>query len=297
MPGGYNHYWDCGCPFCVRRRWAGSGAQASISQMTLSYTAVTIPNARCPVCGDAVFFYKSPTGGRVFFDELGPPWPKHPCTDSTPQSGSHPAASNLSTRSSDPSWVREGWTPMRVVSITEGAFELGQRMISDWWVVAVRSLRSGRATNFLIDADIGLRGDSLLYISEWNARGVATLSWFASPPGEVIEYQAWHPDHYAGVTIARFRELADFGDEVRGTIALRNLVESLVGTSSAAPLDSQSIDRIVLMVDEAIRWTRRDGWQRHRDDADRIESAVRNALGALDRGWLESVMTLARATY
>jgi len=39
------------------------------------------PNARCPVCGAPVFFYQSPYGGRVFFDQLGWPWPKHPCTD------------------------------------------------------------------------------------------------------------------------------------------------------------------------------------------------------------------------
>lgn len=39
------------------------------------------PNARCPVCGDAVYFYANQHGSRVFFDELGPPWPKHPCTD------------------------------------------------------------------------------------------------------------------------------------------------------------------------------------------------------------------------
>jgi len=39
------------------------------------------PNAICPVCGDVVFFYQSPNGGRVFFDDLGWPWPKHPCTD------------------------------------------------------------------------------------------------------------------------------------------------------------------------------------------------------------------------
>lgn len=47
-----------------------------------SHDTYTIPNARCPVCGDSVFFYQSPFGGRVFFDELGPPWPKHGCTDS-----------------------------------------------------------------------------------------------------------------------------------------------------------------------------------------------------------------------
>lgn len=41
----------------------------------------TNPNAKCPVCGESVFFYQSEHGGRVFFDDLGWPWPKHPCTD------------------------------------------------------------------------------------------------------------------------------------------------------------------------------------------------------------------------
>lgn len=39
------------------------------------------PNAECPVCGQSVYFVQPENGGRVFFDELGPPWPKHPCTD------------------------------------------------------------------------------------------------------------------------------------------------------------------------------------------------------------------------
>lgn len=40
------------------------------------------PNAECPVCGDSVYFYQNEFGSRVYFDDLGPPWPKHPCTDS-----------------------------------------------------------------------------------------------------------------------------------------------------------------------------------------------------------------------
>lgn len=40
-----------------------------------------VPNARCPVCGAQVFFFANSLGSRVFFDGLGPPWPKHPCTD------------------------------------------------------------------------------------------------------------------------------------------------------------------------------------------------------------------------
>jgi len=47
----------------------------------VTYPSYVNPNAHCPVCGAEVFFYQSPYGGRVFFDELGPPWPKHPCTD------------------------------------------------------------------------------------------------------------------------------------------------------------------------------------------------------------------------
>lgn len=39
------------------------------------------PNAKCPVCGETVFYYQSSHGGRVFFDALGWPWPKHACTD------------------------------------------------------------------------------------------------------------------------------------------------------------------------------------------------------------------------
>jgi hypothetical protein len=39
------------------------------------------PNATCPVCGDRVFYYANKFGSRVFFDELGWPWPKHACTD------------------------------------------------------------------------------------------------------------------------------------------------------------------------------------------------------------------------
>ncbi|MFZ4766593.1 MAG: hypothetical protein ACOYMN_16700 [Roseimicrobium sp.] len=40
-----------------------------------------IPNSRCPVCQADVFFYRNNQGSRVYFDDLGPPWPKHPCTD------------------------------------------------------------------------------------------------------------------------------------------------------------------------------------------------------------------------
>ncbi|WP_110006958.1 hypothetical protein [Geodermatophilus normandii] len=33
------------------------------------------------MCGAAVYFWSNAAGSRVYFDEMGPPWPKHPCTD------------------------------------------------------------------------------------------------------------------------------------------------------------------------------------------------------------------------
>lgn len=39
------------------------------------------PNATCPVCGALVYYYQNAFGSKVYFDDVGPPWPKHPCTD------------------------------------------------------------------------------------------------------------------------------------------------------------------------------------------------------------------------
>lgn len=47
--------------------------------------SLTIPNAKCPVCGDLVYYYQNDYGSKVFFDSLGKPWPKHPCTDTSNQ--------------------------------------------------------------------------------------------------------------------------------------------------------------------------------------------------------------------
>lgn len=43
--------------------------------------SVTRPT-RCPSCGDSVFFFQCDCESKVFFDELGPPWPIHDCDSS-----------------------------------------------------------------------------------------------------------------------------------------------------------------------------------------------------------------------
>lgn len=107
MPG-HNHYSWCTCGWCVKYGYArrtlvdatsyfDSYAARRLLERHSAHRSTTAcfvnPNARCPVCGDPVFYYQNAFGSRVFFDELGPPWPKHPCTDLKPQNvGSSSAA-------------------------------------------------------------------------------------------------------------------------------------------------------------------------------------------------------------
>jgi hypothetical protein len=85
MPG-YNHYPDCTCGWCSGG--GGGGYQATVVPAPLP-TAGTRSTwdsgdfcrpSSCPICGADVFFVRH-NGGSVWFDELGPPWPKHACFD------------------------------------------------------------------------------------------------------------------------------------------------------------------------------------------------------------------------
>ena len=82
----FNHHPDCNCG------WGGVNYGSANSLPWATYPSVlrlhtdwgrwssyTIPNVRCWDCGEAVFFHRSPNGGSVLFDALGPPWPIHLC--------------------------------------------------------------------------------------------------------------------------------------------------------------------------------------------------------------------------
>ena len=87
MCNGHNHPIGCMCGWGgdghLGRRSGTSNIWSWLRASSTGYPSYVNPNARCPVCGEDVYFYQSPDGGRVFFDDLGPPWPKHPCTDSS----------------------------------------------------------------------------------------------------------------------------------------------------------------------------------------------------------------------
>ena len=135
MGKGHNHHPACTCGWCTST-WGSHARYKTESQVKVRrpeyvdypsgipairprYDSFTTPNASCPVCGATVFYYQSPYGGRVFFDALGPPWPKHPCTDKREHAKTmpRPISKNREDDTSDQDnsklyrWQKDGWHP------------------------------------------------------------------------------------------------------------------------------------------------------------------------------------------
>ena len=130
MCNAWNHPPDCTCGFggdghlggrsavSYAPRYGGESERVPVSKPV--YESYVNPNAQCPICADSVFFYRSPDGGRVYFDELGPPWPKHPCTDRRILVNTMNLAYRDEARIKAPivyAWQKEGWSPLYVRSV------------------------------------------------------------------------------------------------------------------------------------------------------------------------------------
>ncbi|MCG8105195.1 MAG: hypothetical protein JAY65_00740 [Candidatus Thiodiazotropha endolucinida] len=131
MCNAWNHPLGCTCGWGgvghLGRKGPGSNSQHAsgseywwVPPITHTYESYVNPNAHCPICGSFVFFYQSPNGGRVFFDELGPPWPKHPCTDnsSIPKNIGYNSSSSVQKPSKKYGWEMNGWTPYIIKSVS-----------------------------------------------------------------------------------------------------------------------------------------------------------------------------------
>lgn len=88
MCNAYNHDDSCDCGWGgVGYRGTPAGAirtlRISRSDQHPHFDTETRPS-KCPICGDPVFFHSNGNGDAVYFDELGPPWPKHACFEHQP---------------------------------------------------------------------------------------------------------------------------------------------------------------------------------------------------------------------
>lgn len=126
MCNAYGHPLGCDCGFGGDTGGGGGVGVTSVRAVWNSnepfstFESYVNPNARCPVCGAEVFFYQSPYGGRVYFDDLGPPWPKHPCTDNSRTRFTIPNMVKGLKRSEAPRWLEEGWSPLKIHRFLEG---------------------------------------------------------------------------------------------------------------------------------------------------------------------------------
>lgn len=123
MRKGHNHYDDCECGWCGGPRIKRTPKEQAIIDQYLfeseELNSYLNPNTICPVCGEKVFFFQARNGVRVFFDEVGPPWPKHPCTDNNDYMGFgkyHYQPTLLKTEEVRANWKDDGWQPFKVVS-------------------------------------------------------------------------------------------------------------------------------------------------------------------------------------
>ena len=170
MPG-HNHYRYCTCGWCSKYRSAGRTPplySSATPALPFSYfDSFTIPNAICPVCGATVFFYQSSAGGRVFFDELGPPWPKHPCTDNPALPVSRPTELPAQSKTY-PIWQRDGWEPIKIRS---------SRLETTWHVIPCINLTRSVHFDALADARLRVAGETRAFIRPWDKNGWSLISY------------------------------------------------------------------------------------------------------------------------
>ena len=137
-----NHSYGCPCGFGGDTGGGGGRRWGSVADFTANYVPRSFgwardsggtvesyvnPNARCPVCQCPVYFYRSPYDGRVFFDELGWPWPKHHCTDNRRDPERATRASLIDRDAPVAAWRREGWSPMLSLRVSHGVERSGIR--------------------------------------------------------------------------------------------------------------------------------------------------------------------------
>jgi hypothetical protein len=134
-----------------------------------NYETYTIPNAACPVCGKPVFFYQSSYGGRVFFDDLGPPWPKHPCTDNSQNFIPKAYLPNVGQNPAPLKWQEDGWEPVEVLTVSEN---------SALRILTVRRIETdGLIINLGLFLETFLPKDSLVFIKEKDDLGIFEISY------------------------------------------------------------------------------------------------------------------------
>lgn len=115
---GHNHPKGCTCNFrgghpnSQPPAWRGWGRSAARHY-------VSGPNASCPECKAPVYFIPGPKGGGTFFDCIGPPWTKHPCTNNPKPYSPFNKKGLPKLRNRHSEFERDGWLPFVIRNIEQ----------------------------------------------------------------------------------------------------------------------------------------------------------------------------------
>jgi hypothetical protein len=176
MCNAWNHDPSCCCGFGGENNSSGTVVRER-SELAY-YESYVNPFAKCPRCRLPVFFFQAANGGRVFFDDLGHPWPKHPCTD---RSLDHLPVEidRLQGRVSaavTPTWEKEGWSPFLLTGAYVPRGQLEYR-VTGRMITPSQSLH----------ASILMESTFFRRVSDWTNRWEPSAPTFVRRVGKICE--------------------------------------------------------------------------------------------------------------
>lgn len=140
----------------------------SVRARSSSAARFITPNATCPECGADVFFYQNEHGSRVYFDDVGPPWPKHPCTDHPAPSRRKPTANEESVEAPVARQHQE-ITQVRIWLNGACTFPVhhftGRYGQQPWRLAEVLMRKKGRRDTFLVLRDLDVYTPRKIFVS------------------------------------------------------------------------------------------------------------------------------------
>lgn len=211
MPG-YNHRPDCQCGWCVKESgyrsdsyintssYVNRDSFRSFTEYRLTNDTITNPNATCPICGARVFFYQNAYGSEVYFDDLGPPWQKHPCTDN----------SDIEERSSN-NVVSYLSLPIIEKSDKWVALQYLKTKIEDSWVVLyLRTIETNEFCRILVTDSEPIPKNLPVYMLAWDDNYCTDLEFldFSFSPIRIWgwKYDKWFLEYPTSCLIQRYNQ-------------------------------------------------------------------------------------------
>jgi hypothetical protein len=167
-------------------RWS---AERSLKKLGAdrSWTACFVtPNATCPACSAPVYYYENSFGSRVFFDELGWPWPKHGCTDNSAGKGWTPSVKAPETR--ERGATIEILSSAQAIDFDPGSSFRSKFGASPWDLLTVLAVARRGFENFIEAKSISPHLDEPVLVAFTSAKIIPVVGEFFGFDGNAVSF-------------------------------------------------------------------------------------------------------------